>query len=197
MALTITEILRSVLPNVGLVVNPDGSYRIGVEDVNSDEILAAVEASAVDLAALEVLLTAINTALQAGGITQAQLAAILAAVAALETDIVLAAGTNAIGNVGHNITGIASSNRAVTTAGTRVTLTAASTPAKYVKIQAKPANTGRIAVGGSSVDETPATVDGLILYAAENSGWIPCDDLVDIYLDSSVSAEGVTYIYLT
>ena len=44
MALTITEILRAVMPNIGLVVNPDGSYRIGVEDVNSDEILVAVQA---------------------------------------------------------------------------------------------------------------------------------------------------------
>ena len=98
MALTITEILRAVNPNIGLVVNPDGSYRIGVEDVNSDEILVAAaasavdlaalevintaiqvatEASAVDLAAIEVLNTAINTALQAGGITQVQLAAMV------------------------------------------------------------------------------------------------------------------------
>jgi len=79
MALTIGEILRAVNPNIGLVVNPDGSYRIGVEDVNSDEVLAALLASGVDLAALEVLIIAINTALQAGGVTHAQLAAILTA----------------------------------------------------------------------------------------------------------------------
>jgi len=30
MALTNTEILRAVLPNIGLPVNPDGTYRIGV-----------------------------------------------------------------------------------------------------------------------------------------------------------------------
>ena len=42
MALTVAEILRAVNPNVGLVVNPDGSFRFGVEDVNSDEILAAL-----------------------------------------------------------------------------------------------------------------------------------------------------------
>ena len=46
MALNVVEFLRSVNPNIGLVVNPDGSYRIGVEDVNSDEILAAVVALA-------------------------------------------------------------------------------------------------------------------------------------------------------
>ncbi len=44
MALNIAEILRAVTPNIGLVVNPDGTYRIGVEDINSDEILVAVEA---------------------------------------------------------------------------------------------------------------------------------------------------------
>lgn len=80
MTLTIAEFLRAVNPNIGLVVNPDGSYRIGVEDVNSDEILASLLASGVDLAAIEIIMTAINTALQAGGITQVQLAAILAAI---------------------------------------------------------------------------------------------------------------------
>ena len=104
MALTIVEFLRSVNPNIGLVLNLDGiSYRIGVEDINSDESLAALAAIGVDLAAIEVINTAIqaaceailldtadievatealNTALQAGGITQLQLAAILAAIVA-------------------------------------------------------------------------------------------------------------------
>jgi len=79
MVLAITELLRAVNPNMGLVVNPDGSYRIGVEDVNSDEILVAAAALAVDLAAIEIINTAINTALQAGGITQVQLAAMVTA----------------------------------------------------------------------------------------------------------------------
>ena len=47
MALINTEILRAILPNIGLPVNPDGTYRIGVEDVNSDEILAAIVAGGV------------------------------------------------------------------------------------------------------------------------------------------------------
>ena len=86
MALTINEILRAVNPNIGLVVNPDGSYRIGVEDVNSDEILVAVQA--------------VNTALQAGGVTQAQLAAILAAFGAVtiaETTITKTIETELLG----------------------------------------------------------------------------------------------------
>ena len=43
MALTLTEFLRAVIPNIGLVQNDDGSFRIGIEDVNSDEILAALQ----------------------------------------------------------------------------------------------------------------------------------------------------------
>ncbi len=42
MALTIVNFLRVFGPNIGLPQNPDGSFRIGVEDVNSDEILAAL-----------------------------------------------------------------------------------------------------------------------------------------------------------
>ncbi len=42
MALTNAEILRVLNPDIGLPINPDGTYRIGVEDVNSDEILAAL-----------------------------------------------------------------------------------------------------------------------------------------------------------
>jgi len=44
MALINTEILRAIIPNIGLPANPDGTYRIGVEDVNSDEILIALQA---------------------------------------------------------------------------------------------------------------------------------------------------------
>ncbi len=69
MALTVVEFLRAVVPNIGLVQNADGSYRIGVEDINSDEILTAVEA--------------INTALQVTGITQLQLAAMVTALQAI------------------------------------------------------------------------------------------------------------------
>lgn len=51
-----------------------------ISDTKLSDILASLVASGVDLAALEVLTTAINTALQAGGVTQAQLAALVTAV---------------------------------------------------------------------------------------------------------------------
>ena len=47
MALTNAEILRAIMPNIGLPVNPDGTYRIGVEDINSDEVLTAILAGGV------------------------------------------------------------------------------------------------------------------------------------------------------
>ena len=70
MALTNAEILRAVLPNIGLPVNLDGSYRIGVEDVNSDEILAAIAAGGVGA-----YVTPTHTAPVIGAATTAALAA--------------------------------------------------------------------------------------------------------------------------
>ena len=44
MALTIAEIIKTINPNIGVIINLDGvSYRIGVEDVNSAEILTALQ----------------------------------------------------------------------------------------------------------------------------------------------------------
>ena len=80
MALTVTEIIRAIVPYIGLVVNPDGSYRIGVEDVNSDEILAAILASGVDLAALEIINTAIQAATEASAVDLAAIEVINTAI---------------------------------------------------------------------------------------------------------------------
>lgn len=98
--------------------------------------------------------------------------------------------------VGHAITGIQSGSKAVTTAGTSETLSSA-LAAKYVQIQAKPANTGRVAVGGSAVDETAASIKGIILYPGESTPWIPIDNLAEIFVDVAVNGEGVTFNYLT
>jgi len=87
MALINTEILRAVMPNIGLPVNPDGTYRIGVEDVNSDEI-------AVDLAAIEVLNTAILAAIVAGGVGAYVTPTHTAPVIAAATTVALAANAN-------------------------------------------------------------------------------------------------------
>jgi len=77
----------------------------------------------------------------------------------------------------------------VTTAGTRVAL-ASTTACQGVLIQAKAANTGIIYVGGTTVSAT----SGIFLYPGE-SVEISIDNLSKVYLDSSVSGEGVVFTY--
>ena len=106
---------------------------------------------------------------------------------------------NAVANalrVGHDVTGVADNRRIVTTAGTRVTLVAATTPAKYVAITAETDNTGLIVVGGATVVALLATRQGIPLNAGDSMS-MDVDDLVDVYLDSTVSGDGVTFTYET
>jgi len=150
--------------------------------------------------------TALVAALASGGISQTQFAAMVTALQLLDNivsgseaqvDVVgaLPVGGNIIGKVGHDITGITSGSQVTTTAGTPVRLAAASISAKYTIVQAIPANTKRVAVGGSTVDETAATVKGTILNPSE-SVLLPLDPY-NIYVDPQVSTEGVTYNALT
>lgn len=91
--------------------------------------------------------------------------------------------------------GIGHGVKTVTTAGTDVVL-ASSTACKRVVIQAQTDNTGLIAVGASGVDATEATGDGIILYAGDSIE-MDIDNLADIFIDSTVSGDGVRYIYFT
>jgi len=113
----------------------------------------------------------------------------------LDVSAALIAGTNIVGKVSHDRTGIGHGVKTVTTAGTDVAL-AASTTAKVVIIQAQTDNTNAIAVGASGVDATIATGSGVILYAGD-SITLEIDDLVDVFIDSLVNGEGVRYTYLT
>ncbi len=91
--------------------------------------------------------------------------------------------------------------KTVTTSGTVVTLTASRTLARWVLIQALAANTGSICVGGSDV--TCANKKGVTLSAGQSLGLMPVGELKDvnkydmlkIYIDSSVNAEGVQVTY--
>lgn len=98
------------------------------------------------------------------------------------------------GEVG-KITTIKDGRKIVTAAATRQTLVDSSTPAKLVIITAETDNTGVIAVGGSTVVALLATRTGTPLLAGD-SLLLDVDDLIDIYLDSTVSGDGVTYVYL-
>ena len=82
----------------------------------------------------------------------------------------------------------------VTTAGTRVALGTIS-GVKEIIITAETDNTGVIVVGGITVVAALATRRGVPLFAGE-SLTIPAYNLPDVYLDSTVSGDGVTYLYM-
>ena len=108
----------------------------------------------------------------------------------------LTSSVAAIGRVGHDITGIVSGRRVVTTAGTRVTLTASSTVCKKIDIVAEIDNTGVIVVGGSGVIATLATREGIPLIAGQPYS-LEIDNAQDVWIDSTISGDGVTYVYYT
>ena len=115
----------------------------------------------------------------------------------MQVDVVAAlpAGTNAIGKVGHDITGGADGVKTVSNAGTDEAL-ALSIACKKVDIQAQTDNTGLIAVGFTGVDATEATGTGVILRAGDTYS-LEIDNLVKIFIDATVSGEGVRYTYFT
>lgn len=113
----------------------------------------------------------------------------------LATDVGLPAGSAVIGKVDHTTTGLGHGVKTVTSAGTDEAL-AASTPAKWVSIQAQRDNTSAIAVGGSGVDATEATGTGIMLGPGDIFH-LPCDNLADVFIDALVSGEGVRFTYGT
>ena len=97
--------------------------------------------------------------------------------------------------VGHDITGIGDGRKTVTTAGSREAL-AGSTVAEVVIITAETDNTGYVVVGGATVVAALATRRGIPLNAGD-SVTLEIDNLADVYLDVTISGEGVTFLYLT
>jgi hypothetical protein len=95
---------------------------------------------------------------------------------------------------GQTFTAIADNRKVIATAGTAETL-AATTACKEVTLTAMLANTGIVVVGGSTVVAAQSTRRGTPL-AAGDSYTLTIDDLVKIYLDVTVSGEGVVYSYL-
>ena len=84
--------------------------------------------------------------------------------------------------------------KTVTTAGTRVALSATSLKVNSIIITAETDNTGLITVGASTVVAALATRQGTPLFAGSTviMGEV---DLADVYLDTTVDGDGVTYIY--
>lgn len=84
-----------------------------------------------------------------------------------------------------------SGDKTVTVAGTAEAI-ASSQRVRSVTIVAKDNNTGRIYVGGADVSSSVnrGMQAGDVLTHTSASGWL---DLADVYIDSSVSGEGVDY----
>lgn len=104
--------------------------------------------------------------------------------AATPSGIRMIAGSSLIGHGKKN----------VTTAGTDVQL-ASSTPCSEVTIMANISNTGYIAVGSSGVDATLSNGDGILLAAGDTFS-VAVSDLSHVYIDSTVSGEGVRFTYV-
>lgn len=81
-------------------------------------------------------------------------------------------------------------SQTVTTAGTRVQLSATSVPCIDLIIQATSGVTGRIYIGGPAVSSTA----GIYLTAGQAMP-MSVSNLNQVWLDSTVNNEGVTYLY--
>lgn len=84
----------------------------------------------------------------------------------------------------------ADGSKDVASAGTAVALSATSVLFKSLIVQAKEANTQKIAVGGSTIDMTRGTI--LVPLSSKE---FKDGDLADIFIDANVSGEGVTFSY--
>ena len=95
-------------------------------------------------------------------------------------------------------------DKAVTTAGTRVALTATETLVRQVVVQWHPSNTGNVYIG----DVTVAAGVGLILNASNPSVSFAADDtmadedavyfdLAKIYIDSANNGDKVKILYMS
>lgn len=85
---------------------------------------------------------------------------------------------------------ISDGSKNVTTAGTRVQLISTSTPCRWVIVVGKEANTDTVWVGGSTV----ASGRGVPLVGLQSERF-DVSDVSNIWLDSDVSGEGVTFLY--
>ena len=89
-------------------------------------------------------------------------------------------------------TDVLEGRKEVATAGTREAISSTSVPVIFVDITAETNNTGVIVSGGNGVIATVATRVGTPLNAGDTTTlWYV--DLKDVYLDTTVNTDGVTY----
>lgn len=101
-------------------------------------------------------------------------------------------GTNWV--IKENFSSVSDNRKVVTTAATAVALVGSSTRANWIIITAETDNTGIIVIGGSTVVAALATRRGIPLSSGE-SVVLMIDDVADVYEDSTVNGDGVTFTY--
>ena len=97
-------------------------------------------------------------------------------------------------SIGHG--GVADGTKTVTTAGTRVQLSATSVPCRRIWIQASSANTGVIVVGSGTCVAAEGTRRGLALWPTQGN-FFNVDNLNLIYLDATANNQSVNFYYET
>lgn len=83
--------------------------------------------------------------------------------------------------------------KTVTTAGTALAIGAAGAIYKKVIITALTTNTGVIAIGGSNVLATAGSENGMVLKTGNTHVTLHDIDLSKVFVDASVSGEGLTW----
>ena len=109
----------------------------------------------------------------------------------------ISAGTNAIGKVGHDITGMThGANTDVDTTAEQLdgSTSGLDVACKRVDLMASPANSGKIYVGGS--DTIGAAAGGMQLEAGDFYS-IDIDNLNQIWVEASIADQGLKYMYFT
>lgn len=208
--------IRSTTEAINGLVFPTANYVLPFANPDGDatQVVLSSDGKVPVSASIDTTGLATSTGQDTGN---ASLASIDSKITAVNTDaVVLAAGTAAFGKLAansgvdigdvtvnnttsapvfieHSITSLGHGVKTVTTAGTDVAL-ASSTACKRITIQAQTDNTGLIAVGGTGVDATEATGTGVILYAGDIFE-LETDNLADVFIDATVSGEGVRYTY--
>ncbi len=87
-----------------------------------------------------------------------------------------------------------SGNKSVTTAGTPVALAAVSTEVKRLDVTANYTNTDMVTIGGSGVVGAASGRKGVPI-APGNTYTFFVSDLAQVYIDSVVNGEGISYNY--
>lgn len=182
------DVLQVVTTAAGLPVAQQGSWSVTVSgSATVSGTVAATQSGSWTVAATQSGTWNIAT------VTTVTTVSTVAAVTAITN--ALPAGTNILGKVGHDTTGLLDQRKTVTTGGTAEAL-AGSTVAKWVAITAETDNTGIIVVGGSTVIASLSTRRGIPLSAGDTVV-LPVDNLADVFLDTTVNGDGVTYAYGT